>query len=217
MKKLTLLSVLLLSACNNASGNYKDYLRLYGLPAPTTSDFIHCYDYGCKTQVRVALSKATQQRLKNNFSPSAKNAEKERTQISTAIKIFEKDIGAVTGTENDKHGTFRLYQDDNQKYDRFQQDCTDESTNTTIYLGLLEQMGFLQFHKPVFPATRQPIFSGNTWWHQTAVIEDIQTKEKYAVDSWFRDNGYPAFIVPLEEWKEGWHPPKLPDTAAKAE
>ena len=184
MKKLALLSVLFLSGCLNASGKYQDYLRLYGLPEPSLENFVHCYDYGCKTKVNVALPAATQQRLKQNFMPIPQNAEAERLKISTAIKIFEDDIGAMTGTANDKRGTFRLYQDSNKKYDSFQQDCTDESTNTTIYLGLLEKMGLLQFHRPIFAASRQPFVTGVPWWHQTAAVENIHTGEKFAVDSW---------------------------------
>lgn len=84
----------------------------------------------------------------------------ERDKISKAIQIFETDIGNITGTKNDKRGTFRLYQDDAPSTKNFQQDCIDESTNTTIYLGLLEQLGYLELHKPVFAANRQPFKSG---------------------------------------------------------
>ena len=42
-------------------------------------------------------------------------------------------------------------------------------------------------------------------------MEEIETGQKYAVDSWFEDNGHPAHIVPLIEWKKGWKPQK--DTA----
>lgn len=207
MKKFyTLALTLLLSACG--SGNYNDYLRMYDVPQPTMQNFTHCYDYGCKTRKNISLPVQTQNKLQRLFTPSSRDADTEQKRISQAIKIFEDDIGALTGTENDKRGTFRLYQDDNEKYDSFQQDCIDESTNTTIYLGLLEQMGYLKFHRPVFPANRQPFFSGAPWWHQTAVMENTQTGKKFAVDSWFTDNGHPAFIVPIEEWKDGWLPPK---------
>ena len=40
------------------------------------------------------------------------------------------------------------------------------------------------------------------------VVTDTKTKERYAVDSWFEDNGAPAHIVPLETWRNGWHPDK---------
>jgi hypothetical protein len=207
MKKVLLFSSLLFISCS-PNGNYKNYLKLHGLPAPAINSFIHCYDYGCQSRAIVHLPSQTQKKLNALFTPAPKTPEAERKKIAKAIKIFEDDIGAMTGTMNDKHGTFRLYQDNSERYDSYQQDCVDESTNTTTYLGLLEEMGLLKFHRPVFAATRQPFLSGRAWWHQTAVIENIESGEKFAVDSWFRDNGHPAFIVPLKEWKNGWVPPK---------
>lgn len=216
MRKIILLLPLVLSACVTSGGKYQDYLRMYGMQEPAVDNFIHCYDYGCKRRMQVALPDYTQKRLKQNFTPTAKSPEKERQQISTAIKIFEEDIGAITGTENDKRGTFRLYEDDDEKYNNFQQDCIDESTNTTIYLGLLEKMKLLKFHRPIFAANRQPFTTGLPWWHQTAAIEELETGEKFAVDSWFRDNGHLAFIVPMDEWKDGWIPPKPPEATETA-
>ncbi len=195
---------LALSACSG--GTYKDYLRIREIPPPTIEKFSHCYNYGCQTKVKVSLPKSTQTKLKKHFTPRPKTAEKERQKIATAIEIFEKDIGALTGTKNDKYGTFRLYQDDAKTTQHFQQDCIDESTNTTTYLGLLNEMGYLKFHQPAFPTSRQPFFGGGAWWHQSATIKDIASGDRYAVDSWFRDNGHPAFIVPLKEWKNGWRP-----------
>lgn len=206
MKNFFLISALLLSACSD--GHYQYYLNRKNISPPTTEQFIHCYDYGCKTKAQITLPSSTENKLRNHFKPAPKDATSEQKKIATAIQIFENDIGALTGTKNDKHGTFRLYQDDAETTRSHQQDCVDESTNTTIYLALLEQMELLKFHRPVFPASRQPFLGGGAWWHQTAVMENIETGEKYAVDSWFRDNGNPAFIVPLKEWLEGWKPPK---------
>lgn len=205
MKYFVLFPVFLLISCG-AAGNYKDYLRMHNIPPPTPENFIHCHSYGCQTPVQVALPNTTKDKVKKLFTPAVKNAQAEREKIAQAIKIFETDIGALTGTDNDKRGTFRLYE---EEIEGLQQDCIDESTNTTIYLGLMDEIGFLKFHKPIFPANRQPFLGGAPWWHQTAVIQDIETHEKFAVDSWFRDNGHAAFIVPLQEWKEGWMAPKL--------
>lgn len=207
MRFLFLLLALPLAACG-ADGKYADYLRMRDIPPPTTAQFIHCYDYGCMKKAELSLPAETRKRLAENFKPAPKTPEQEREKVKTAIKIFEDDIGAIVGTKNDKRGTFRLYQDDAPEMRSFQQDCIDESTNTTIYLGLLEQMRLLKFHRPVFPANRQPFLGGAPWWHQTAVMKDLESGEKYAVDSWFRDNGHPAFVVPLQEWKDGWLPPK---------
>ena len=193
-----------LCACSGGTAN--DYLRMKNILPPTPENFIHCYDYGCKSKALVSLPKPTLQRLKKNFKPTPKTAESERQKIAAAIQIFEQDIGDLVGTKNDKFGTFRLYQDDAEKTKRFQQDCVDESTNTTIYLSLLEQLGFIKFHDVGFPESRQPFFGGSVWWHQTATMTEKETGERYAVDSWFQDNGHPAFIVPLKEWKDGWRP-----------
>ena len=206
MKRLTIISLLFLTGC--ASGHYHDYLRIRDIAPPTPSAFTHCYNYGCQKRETISLPTETLNCLKKNFTPTPKNAEEERQKIATSIKIFEEDIGTLVGTKNDKRGTFRLYQDNSAESRKFQQDCIDESTNTTIYIGLLEELNLIHYHRAVFPANRQPFLSGAPWWHQTAVMEDNKTGEKYAVDSWFRDNGHSAFIVPLSEWKAGWMAPK---------
>lgn len=213
MRRLIIFSALFLSAC--AAGDYRYYLHHRNITPPTIEAFTHCYNYGCEKRVTVALSDKTQNRLKKHFIPAPNNAKAEREKIATAIQIFEQDIGEKVGTKNDKRGTFRLYQDNTAQSRTFQQDCIDESTNTTIYIGLLEEMGLIQFHKAVFPANRQPFFSGAPWWHQTAVMQEIKTGEKFAVDSWFRDNGHAAFVVSLHEWKAGWMAPKDPHNINK--
>lgn len=195
-----------LASCQ--SGHYQHYLNLYDIQTPQQENFTHCFNYGCQTRYNIALPQKTNKQINKVFKRPAKTAKIERKRIAKAIQIFETDIGALTGTQNDKHGTFRLYQDDAKSTQSFQQDCIDESTNTTIYLALLENMALLKFHKPVFPASRQPFLNGGRWWHQTAVIEEIGNGEKYAIDSWFFDNGAPAAVVPLKEWKNGWHPDK---------
>lgn len=204
MKRLSLLLTLFLFACG--TGHYQNYLNMRNIPPPTIENFTHCHSYGCQSHTQITLPEATKKKLKHLFTPAPINAEDEREKIASSIQIFETDIGALAGTNYDKHGTFRLYEEKDVK--GLQQDCIDESTNTTIYIGLLQNMGLLKFNKPVFPANRQPFLGGAPWWHQTAVIMDIQTNEKYAVDSWFRDNGHAAFIVPLQEWKDGWMAPE---------
>lgn len=208
MKKYLTLCFLFLFSGGCANGDYTHYLNIYGIQPPTPKQFTHCFNYGCQTRHIVSMPDKTRTRIKRLFISPSKTPEIERTRISQAIGIFETDIGALTGTKNDKHGTFRIYQDDKETPKNFQQDCIDESTNTTIYLGLLEKMALLQFHTPSFPKTRQPLFSGTNWWHQTATIKEIQTNDLYAVDSWFYDNGAPAVIIPLSDWKKGWRPNK---------
>lgn len=125
--------------------------------------------------------------------------EAERERIKTAIGLFEQKVGAKTGTSVDIHGTFF-------KTGKYQLDCVDESTNTTVYLSLLQQKGLIRFHRVEGPSVRLPLIHAGRWPHQTAVITELNTSEFFAVDSWFHDNGAPAEIISLKEWKEGWKP-----------
>jgi hypothetical protein len=42
--------------------------------------------------------------------------------------------------------------------------------------------------------------------HNTAVMVDEETGARYALDSYFGDNGAPAAAVPLDLWLADWHP-----------
>ncbi|MCI5060739.1 MAG: hypothetical protein MRY79_06685 [Alphaproteobacteria bacterium] len=201
---MAIILTLFLASC--AGGTPVDYLRIHDISPPSLQHFTHCHSYGCQKKVEVNLPAKTKRKLIKNFTPAAKSAEEERAQIARAIGIFETDIGAITGTHSDKYGTFRIYKDENVNPADLQQDCVDESTNTTTYLMLLNQMEMLHFHRPAFPTSRQPFWGGNTWWHQSAVIEEIDTAQRFTVDSWFEDNGHPAYVIPLEEWSSGWNP-----------
>lgn len=186
--------------------DYSHYLRHKNIPTPTIESFPHCYDYGCKTIKPVSLSQEGWNRLHALFAFPAQNANQERAHIAQAIQIFETDIGAQTGTSADLKGTFKPFIRNKGKPLRFQQDCVDESTNTTIYLSVLYQKGWLQFHRVTQPQSRQPFIGGNRWWHQSATIVDSNTSQRYAVDSWFEDNGAPPYIVKIEKWFKNWKP-----------
>jgi hypothetical protein len=66
----------------------------------------------------------------------------------------------------------------------------------------------VRFHAVEDTRTRHFFFSG--WPHSTAVIRQLDTQARYAVDSWFFDNGQPATIVPFELWKAGYIPEGSP-------
>lgn len=200
MKNILIPAILLLSAC--AAQNHfgpVDYLKKTGLVDPSPANIAHCYQYGCQKIVYTDLSSDEQLHIKALFKEGIGSAELERTQISKAIGLFERIIGGKIGTEADIYGTFRAN-------GQFQQDCVDESVNTTIYLRLLENMGLLQHHKVSAPDTRFPLIHGGRWPHRTAVIINKNSGQKYAIDSWFHDNGFDAEVVLLENWKKGWKP-----------
>lgn len=195
-------ALFLLSGCaDQLYGSLPQYMQSKKLSEPTAQSFPHCQNYGCAVVKNVKLSQPDWNKIEIAFGSKAKNAEQEREKIIKTIATFEQIVGPITGTENDKEGTF--FETGNG-----QLDCVDESTNTTIYLTLLKDAGLLKFHDIEQPYVRYPIISGRGWMHQTAVVTDKDTGAQYAVDSWFEDNGAPPYIIPLEDWKNGWHPVK---------
>lgn len=184
---------------------YQSYLKEKGLQPPTPEHFQHCHGYGCKHVSDVTFEESDWAEIAPLFDPPPQTPEEERQIIKDVIGLFERKVGALTGTEEDRLGTF-------YKLGRYQLDCVDESTNTTVYLSILQAKGLLNFHDIELPNARWPIVHSGRWPHQTAVITDQQSGESYVVDSWFHHNGAPAEIVPLKEWKQGWKPEKKDDS-----
>lgn len=207
MRTLAFVAVLALTACSSTQGeSMQHYLKQKGLGQQTPTHFQHCHAYGCQYIADVEWGEKDWSEIKKVFKRKAKTPEAERDKIKAAIALFEQQVGVETGTHVDEWGTFR-------KTGHYQLDCVDESTNTTVYLWLLKQQGWLQFHEVEPPTARFPIIHAGRWPHQTAVISEIETGAKFVVDSWFHDNGLPPEIVPLKQWKEGWKPDRADDEA----
>ena len=169
---------------------------------PTLAGFDMCHGGGCAAVERVSLSDKEWALVSGEFDPLPENADQERSAIAKAIGTMERIVGAKTGTGTDRGGTFG-----NSAYPG-QLDCNDESTNSTTYMKLMLQAGLIRFHEVMDTKTRGFFFNG--WPHTTAVIREQHSGQRYAVDSWFYDNGVPAVILPLEVWQAGWKPSNSP-------
>ncbi|MGN7438627.1 MAG: hypothetical protein ACTHOO_08295 [Alcanivorax sp.] len=200
MNKSSLILLAFITGCASLPDNTPThYLQTENITPPTQETFPHCYNYGCKNVVYTVLSDEEWRNIDALFTPPIKNAQDERSRISQSIALFETYVGARTGTEVDGYGTFR-------NMGNFHHDCVDESTNTTVYLMMLRDRGLIKHHTLSAPDTRFPLINGGRWPHKTAVIRDTQTHERYAVDSWFHDNGFPAEVISMNSWKKGWKP-----------
>ncbi len=200
-----MLPLVLVTACASGSGgDYMGYLARKGVTQVSLEKFEHCHGYGCRLINEARLSAADWQEIAAHFT-AVTTPQEERAAIAPVIGLFERKIGAVTGTDKDIAGTYVKLGDD-------QHDCVDESVNTTIYLSLLQDKGLLRHHDIGIPSARVPPFSRGIGPHQTAVIVDRQTSKRYAVDSWFHDNGHAAEIVAMDKWFFGWRPEKTPKT-----
>ena len=195
--KYIIILPLLLVGCAGASKPKISYDR-QNIAYPTPESFPVCRSYGCKIIDTESLSNTDTSNIKNIFKTNS-NKDIEKQNIKEYIAYMEREIGERTGTSEDAGGTY-------VKLGHFQQDCVDESTNTTTYLLLVEQLGLLKFHTVNALTSRPPILSGRLGPHRTAVILENDTNIKYAVVSWFHDNGIEPELVLLDKWRWGWHP-----------
>jgi len=185
----------------SAQADLSDLTRIFR-QTPTLGEFEVCQGGGCLETKQLLINDAEWANVLMVFKAKASSAEEERVKIAKAMGEFERIVGEKNGTKSDLAGTF---------YDgklTGQLDCNDEAINTTTYMRLLKSNGLMQFHEIEDIRTRNFFFTG--WPHTTAVIRDIKTNERYAVDSWFYDNGKPATIVTFAKWKANYRPDDSP-------
>ncbi|MGD2138702.1 MAG: hypothetical protein PVJ66_09935 [Gammaproteobacteria bacterium] len=165
---------------------------------PAPERFSVCFDHSCRTVTSLSLSDREWAAVIAPLVVPAAGAAGERTAIAAAIAVMESVVGEHTGTSRDRGGNIRGFGQPRQM------DCIDESTNTHTYLYMLEKAGYFRHHRLVDRITRFGLFVGMP--HTTAVIEDLETGTRFAVDSWFYDNGQPPPVIEVSEWKSGWRP-----------
>jgi hypothetical protein len=157
-----------------------------------------CHGYGCKVRTVVSLSDAEWASVAALFSPAAADAAAEREQVALAVGRIERLVGPKAGTARDKGENSLTFATGGEL------DCVDEAANTTTYLRLLAANGLLRWHEVATPAARGRFFDG--WPHNTAVLAESKDGARFAIDSWFFDNGRPAAVVPLQQGLKGWRP-----------
>jgi hypothetical protein len=152
--------------------------------------FVHCYDFSCKSNQEIKYSAAQWRQIKSLFASEQSESE-EKQALRQAVALMEGFSGELAGTFLDKGGNYPS--SDIPK----QMDCIDESTNTFQYLSAIEDLNLLKWHTVGLKKRRIVWFIS----HWTAVIQENSTKQKFAVDSWYRDNGEPPYIQPLADWQ----------------
>ncbi|MFT5114008.1 MAG: hypothetical protein ACI8P9_003341 [Parasphingorhabdus sp.] len=152
-----------------------------------------CYDFGCKSEPTIDILADDWREVSGWFSPAAKTPELERVQIKKAIGWMEVVVGRYTPTHRDT-GL------DLEQGGEFpgQLDCIDESLNTTTYLKLFESNGYLRHHRVVERAYRRAIFDQ----HWAGQVEEIISKRRFVIDSWFQKNGILPYVQEYSQWKD---------------
>jgi hypothetical protein len=176
----------------------ESYIDAYQDFPPDIERFQVCSNIHCEDKTALSLDRDSWQRLAANFNEKAQSAKAEREQIKSAIGLFEQIVGPLAKTQTDQP------RNKIGKLGDPQLDCIAETVNTTTYLLLFREQGWLQWHDVALPRHRG-FFSGH-WPHNTAVIREKQTGREFVVDSWFYANGKLPVIVPAESWQAGYDP-----------
>ena len=158
-----------------------------------------CHGYGCLAQAHIRYTEG-QLGLVRRIMARATDAASERERLAETLGSLYAWGGEQSDIHNDRGGN---YADDHVSG---RMDCIDHSTSTTRLLHLLVRRGYLRWHRVLEPQSRN--FAGLVPVHWSAVIEEKTdvAAPRFVVDSWFVDNGQPALLLPLEDWKKGAGP-----------
>ena len=161
-----------------------------------------CFNYGCLAQAEVEYSDSQLREL-GRLLGRARSPDEERAVLGEAVGQLLGWAGQQSPIAADRGGNFA----DDAVYGRM--DCIDHATTTTRLLQLLENRGWLRFHRVLEPVLRVRFL---LFQHYSAQIEESVPaeangiSERFVVDSWFFDNGHPAVVMPLVAWMAGENP-----------
>lgn len=166
-----------------------------------------CHGYSCLRQETITYTQGQLGEIRRLLF-IAVDASSERDLLSEAIGRLYRWAGEQSDIHNDRAGNLA----DEGVVGRM--DCIDHSTSTTRLLAMLDELDYLRWHRVLTPEVRHFALLFPSHW--SAVIEEIPAEPeeaggvtpgaRFVVDSWFVNNGEPAVILPLEEWKKGAGP-----------
>jgi hypothetical protein len=205
----SLFAALALSGClQDAHHQSTTFLDQYARSDPMPAQFWECHGFSCKEVSSVSLSATEWQRVGAVFKPAAKDAKTERRQVSQAVTLMHRLVGAQTGTAVHQW----THKDSNilpNLGDPTQLDCIDGAVNTWTYMTMMEKSGFLRFHHVAKLSNAGAL----TDPRNTAVLRENSGGGMYAVDPSLVDFGVPPPVIPLATWMGSW-PPSLAENDA---
>jgi hypothetical protein len=152
--------------------------------------FVQCYDFGCKTTRELHYETTKWEQISAIFASGIVDSAAEKQAIRRAVAMMERFSGELTDTRYDKGGNYPGSDLPGQM------DCIDESTNTYQYLSALQELDLMKWHRVDIKQRRIVWFAT----HWTATIREVDSDERFAVDSWYRDNGEMPYIQPIDDW-----------------
>ena len=152
-----------------------------------------CHGFGCNIESIISLSTAEWRSVAGWLKANTPDSSTERDQIRQAIGWMEVLVGRHGPGRED-----RALDLQHVAYRTGQMDCVDESINTTTYVKLFEKQNLLRWHRVVERIQRRALLDA----HWASQIEEIQTGDRYVIDSWFQDNGLLPNVQKTEDWSD---------------
>lgn len=196
--------ILFLVACFFTIGDYaafaaeEAFAGVYAelsLRMPTPSLLVACHGFGCGAHTQVELSAGDRARLTTLLAAGKSSPAAERRALAGAVQWLDRRIGPLAGT------TGRVARAGvAESHDAGQMDCIDISANNTSLFLVLAQLRLLQHHRPELPVSRGFLLDGRLP-HTTAVLSEVASGRKWAVDNWTVKYGEMPEVMPLDEWR----------------
>ena len=164
------------------------------LTLPTTNLVVVCHGFGCEHRTAIGLSASDRAKLAELLAAGRASAEAERRAVAAATAWFNRRVGPSAGTTRRIARAGALTQ-----HDPGQMDCIDTSRNNTSLFLILDQLHLFHHHKVEGPEARGYLIDGRGP-HATAVLRDIRTGRKWAIDNWTRKYGDRPEVMPLDQW-----------------
>ena len=164
------------------------------LPNPTINRVVICHGFACKFRAVIAFGPKDHAELRKIMA-RVTSPEAERVAVARAVAWYEKRIAPEAGTAGAKARS-------TASGDPSQIDCIESSLNTTSALLMLQRLGLLRYHR-VEPYVSRMLFDFLHFVHSTAVLTDLRTDQKWAVDTWVRNSGELPDVRPLADWYRG--------------
>jgi hypothetical protein len=166
------------------------------LPPPTPSRVVVCHGFACKYRTEIDFDTSDHAALKKLMVKAGASPETERKATAEAVAWFGRRIAPEAGTAGAKGRAGPFSSGDVSQFD-----CVESALNTTSLLLMLEGLGLLRHHRVEATASRwRPL---DLEVHSTAVLTDLRSGLKWAVDSWVSDSGQLPDVRPLSEWYKG--------------
>jgi hypothetical protein len=201
---LVLMLTIILAACKTGgSGSVELHYIDYGTAPPEGNRVTVCHGYSCKLQTPYKFSQediaeiaAIMKKIKRDDTPY-----EERRAVAYAVGAMETKVGNNLGIKDRPGMQWAAAGRPSQ------QDCVDEATNTTSYLLVLQSNGLIKHHTVARTMSKDQLAKGiltlrpiKYWPHFAAILQEKETGQKWAVDSWLGPNGENPAVVKVEDW-----------------